>query len=114
MLKLTPAAGAQVRLAMQDLDDEGLALRLAAKSEGDGSLSLGMGFDLERDQDLSFVTEGVVVLVSPVSQPLLEGAVLDFVELAPERFEFVLRAAVDSTGCDTGGSCGGCSRAGSC
>ncbi len=112
MITLTPSAGEQVRKAMQDLDDEELALRLAAKEEADGSVSLGMGFDLERDQDLSVVSEGVVVLVSPISQPLLQDTVLDYVEFEPGNFGFVLVPATPAEpGCGTGGSCGGCGSA---
>lgn len=113
MITLTSTAGEQVRLAMLDLDDEDLALRLAAKEQEDGSLALGMGFDLPREHDLTLESEGVIVLVSPISKPLLENLVLDYAEIEPGRFGFVLVAAEESPGCGTGG-CGGCGSASSC
>ncbi len=111
MITLTPSAGEQVRRAMLELDDEDLALRLAAKEQDDGSLALGMGFDLQREHDLSVESEGVLVLVSPISQPLLEDLVLDYAEVEPGRFGFVLVAPEQTSGCATGG-CGGCGSAG--
>lgn len=113
MFKLTPAAAEQILQAAEVQDDEP-SLRVAAKVDDDGELVYGMGFDEERENDVVVDCEGIRILISPRSQELLDGAVLDFVELKPGEFQFVF-SNVETPGCapNTGG-CGGCSRSGSC
>jgi len=91
-------------------------LRVAVKhDEKDGELVYGMGFDEEREDDLIVDSVGVAILISPLSQPLLENTTLDFTEVEPGEFQFIFRggctappAAGNSGKC--GGSCsGGCS-----
>jgi iron-sulfur cluster assembly protein len=113
MFKLTPAAAEQILQAAEVQDDEP-CLRVAAKVDDDGELVYGMGFDEERENDIVVDCEGIRILISPRSQELLAGAVLDFVELKPGEFQFVF-ADAQAPGCaPTSGGCGGCGRGGSC
>jgi len=90
MITLTPAAAKQTLAAAKQTNAEGLPLRIAVQRQDDGSLHYGMGFDDKtREDDLHFSSEGVTVVVSPVSMELLKGTVLDYVELEPGRFHFV-------------------------
>jgi iron-sulfur cluster assembly protein len=89
MIDVTPAAVQEILAAAQRSSAVGMALRVAARQVADGSIEYGMGFDEEREDDTSAEIEGLTVLVGSPSRPLLEGTVLDYVELAPGRFDFV-------------------------
>ena len=91
-------------------------LRVAAKFGDDGEIVYGMGFDEERDYDEVVESAGVLVLIAPRSQELLDGTTLDFVELNPGEFQFVFlnphqgcQNEKPSSGCGScsNGGCGG-------
>lgn len=111
MFKLTPAAAEQISIAAE-MQDDNPSLRVAAKIDDDGQMSYGMGFDEERENDLVIDSDGLQVLISPMSQQLLDEATLDFVELRPGEFQFIFINPKDTacsgrqqpSGC---GSCGG-------
>jgi iron-sulfur cluster assembly protein len=124
--QVTPTAAQEILAAAARSNAAGLALRVAARQLADGSLDYGMGFDEAREDDHSSTVAGLNVLVGAHSQPLLDGTVLDFVELAPGRFDFIFvppappvvtglggcstgAAAQPAKGCGTGacGACGG-------
>ncbi len=124
MFTLTPSAAEQIirAAATQSNGDSKSSLpslRVAAKIE-EGEIAYGMGFDDERDHDAVFESCGVTLLIAPPSQELLNGAVLDFVELKPGEFQFIFihpenlpargGCASHSTGCGScgGGTTGGC------
>ena len=89
MLKVTKDAAQQIRNAVASSGADKMGLRVAAKRAPDGSIEYGMGFDAERANDIEIFTEGLTVLVSPHSKPLLDGLVVDYVELNPGSFEFI-------------------------
>lgn len=112
MFSLTPEAASQIRESAARSGSAEPALRVAARREPDGSIVYGMGFDEPREGDMPLEFEGVQVLIAPPSQPLLQGARLDFVELQAGQFAFVFMAgdaAVDEPprGCGSG-ACGSC------
>jgi iron-sulfur cluster assembly protein len=112
MFMLSPAAASEIRAAVPRSQADGLALRVAARLEADGSLALGLGFDEQREGDLPLEIDGVMLLIAPPSQPLLDEALLDFVELEPGRHGFVCVAQAEpepapKKACGSG-SCAGC------
>ena len=115
MFSLSPTAAAAPRDAIARSAAGGQALRVAARTEADGSLALGMGFDDAREGDLPLDIEGVSLLIGKPSQPLLEDALLDFVEIEPGRHGFVCvpqasgcaTASTSASGCASR-SCSGC------
>lgn len=111
MFTLTAAAAEQIRRAAQAQNDKPV-LRVAAKVDDDGGMSYGMGFDEERENDLVLENEGVTVLISPPSQPLLAEASLDFVQLHPGEYQFVFMNPRERELC-AGQQQGGCSSCGS-
>lgn len=118
MFSLTSAAADQIQLAARQSGAIDVALRVAARRDADGSLEFGMGFDEPREGDLPLQVRGVDLLIAPPSQPFLESALLDFVEVEPGEFGFVfLPQTVDAPragGCGgQGGGCGSCG-GGSC
>ncbi|HET9650844.1 MAG TPA: hypothetical protein VFP36_01570 [Usitatibacter sp.] len=91
MITLTPAAALQVREAAARAH-EAAVLRVAARRLADGRIDYGMGFDEWRNGDLRIVCEGVAVVVAPPSRELLDGVVLDYIEIAPGDLRFVFAA----------------------
>jgi iron-sulfur cluster assembly protein len=72
--------------------DEGIAdlhLRLAAKVNDDGSFHYGLGFDEQRDGDETVASEGIDVIIAEESRDLLNGCVLDFVEITEGDSQFI-------------------------
>ena len=122
--QVTPSAAQEILSAATRSHAAGQALRVAARQCADGSLDYGMGFDEPREDDHSSTVQGLTVLVGAHSQPLLEGTVLDFVELAPGQFDFIFVPPAPAVvtglgGCNTGaapqaakgcgtGACGAC------
>ena len=89
MFKLTADAATQIRRSAADTGTENLAHRIAAKRRPDGGIEYGMGFDVERANDIQVLSEGITLLISHHSKDLLQGTVLDFVELNPGEIEFI-------------------------
>lgn len=116
MLTLSEAAVAQIRWSASQSGCEGAALRVAARQGTEGSLDYGIGFDDPTDDDLNLEFDGLVVLVAPSSQALLEGTTLDFVEIEPGQPAFIFVPPQHCVsegektargGCGSGG-CGSC------
>ncbi len=112
MVKVTAEAVVQIQNAAGQAGAEGMALRIAAKRDFDGSIQYGMGFDEQADDDMLIDAEGIQVLVAKQSQPLLSGAVLDFVEMSPGNFQFIFINPHDTAGSSCGSSGGGSSGGG--
>ena len=74
-------------------------------------------FDEVREEDLTFTSEGIELVLEPQYGPLLKGTVIDFVELEPGQFHFIFMNPNDTNctppGENQGGGCGcgsgGCS-----
>jgi iron-sulfur cluster assembly protein len=116
MFTLTERAAEQILLAARNQPDAGdpPQLRIAAKYGDDGEIVYGMGFDEEREHDAVTECAGVVVLIAPPSQDLLDGTTLDFAELHPGEFQFVFINPHDAGGCGNAGRAGGCGGGCSC
>ena len=97
MLTITEEAALQIRRAAEGEGDEA-TLRIAARRVEDGSIDYGLGFDRTRPGDTRVPLQGVVVVVAPDSHELLEGATIDFVEMAPGDYRFIFAAqALEAT-----------------
>jgi iron-sulfur cluster assembly protein len=117
---LTADAAAEILAAARRSDAAGMALRIAARQVSDGSIEYGMGFDEAREDDETAEFAGLTVLLGSPSRPLLDGTVLDYVEVEGGRFDFVFiappepvtaergPAAVKAGGGCGGGACGSC------
>ena len=113
MFTVTPTASQEILAAAARSSAAGMALRVAARQVADGSVEYGMGFDEPREGDMPLQLRGVDVLIAPPSQPMLQGVVLDFVEIAPGNFNFIFMppdamAEPQAKACGSGG-CNGCS-----
>ncbi len=89
MIIVTPAAAKQIKLSADQSKSEGMALRIAANRNSDHSIHYGMGFDDTKEDDISVTSEDIEIIVSSGSAELLKNTVIDFVELEPEKFQFI-------------------------
>lgn len=79
MITITEAANGRIKEMMAGQEGENLFLRLGVKGGGCSGLSYGMGFDQEiNEDDSSFESDGLTVVVDKDSAPILEGVVIDF------------------------------------
>ena len=119
---VTPAASQEILAAAERSSAAGMALRVAARQTADGSLEYGMGFDEQREDDEPVGFGGLTVLLGSPSKPLLDGTVLDYVEVAPGRHDFIFIPPGAATAADgdaaatplpqDGCGSGGCGRCG--
>jgi len=89
MITITPAAAAQIKLSAEQGKAEGMSLRIAASRHSDNSIHYGMGFDDSKEDDVVVTTEDIDIIVSNDSAPLLKDTTIDFVELEPEKYQFI-------------------------
>ena len=89
MITVTRSAAKEIKSNAQRGDMEELGLRLAASREPDGGIQYRMGFDEMTLNDLVVSSGGVDVIVAQSDKPLLNGVVLDYVEMAPGEFQFI-------------------------
>lgn len=89
MITLTPAAAAQIKLSADQGKAEGMPLRIAASRNDDDSIHYGMGFDDSKEDDVTVTTEDIEIVISTSSVELLKDTTIDFVELEPEKFQFI-------------------------
>ena len=88
MFTVTRAAAKQVRRSAAG-DTEDLALRIAASRTGDGGIDYRMGFDEVGAGDALLSTNGIDVVIAAADRVLLNGAVLDYVEIEPGDHRFI-------------------------
>jgi len=89
MITVTPAAAAQIKLSAEQGKTEGMSLRIAASRNDDNSFHYGMGFDDGKEDDVTVTTGDIEIIVSASSAELLKNTTIDFVELEPEKFQFI-------------------------
>ena len=89
MFTVTRAAAKQIRRSAASGDTEELALRIAASRAGDGGIDYRMGFDDVGAGDALLGTNGVDVVIAAADKALLNGAVLDYVEIEPGDHRFI-------------------------
>ncbi len=89
MFRVTQSAAAQVKVSAQQGGTDGMPLRLAARQKPDGSIDYLMGFDEVTEEDIRFTSEGVEIVMAPESVPLLDEALMDYVELEQGEHQFI-------------------------
>ena len=101
-LEFTAAAAAKVRELIAEEGNPGLKLR--AYIQGGGCSGFQYGFDEERgEDDLAVETDGVTLLVDPLSLQYLMGAEVDYSE-SLHGAQFVIRNPNARTTCGCGSS----------
>lgn len=100
MIVLTPRAAQQVRQMQSGQAAQGRLLRLFVESGGCSGFQYGMSFDDPRQDDASFESEGVSLVVDPESLKHLDGVSIDFDDgLHGRGFEIRNPNAKSTCGC---------------
>jgi iron-sulfur cluster insertion protein len=80
-LDFTSAAAAKVRELIAEEGNPGLKLRVYISGGGCSGFQYGFEFDEQQgEDDLAIATDGVTLLVDPLSLQYLMGAVVDYTE----------------------------------
>ena len=103
-LNFTPAAAAKVRELIQEEGSDTLALRVYIQGGGCSGFQYGFEFDEEQgEDDLAVATDGVTLLVDPLSLQYLMGASVDYVE-SLHGAQFTIRNPNAKSTCGCGSS----------
>ena len=103
-LNFTGAAAAKVRELIQEEGNGELALRVYIQGGGCSGFQYGFEFDENRaDDDVAVTTDGVSLLVDPLSLQYLAGAEVDYSE-GLHGAQFVIRNPNAKTTCGCGSS----------
>jgi len=106
LLNFTNDAAGKVRALLAEEDNDTLKLRVYITGGGCSGFQYGFLFDENQDDgDEVVVTDGVSLLVDPMSGQYLEGAEIDYVE-GIEGAQFVIRNPNAATTCGCGSSFG--------
>jgi iron-sulfur cluster assembly protein len=89
MITVTPAAAAQIKISAEQNKTEGMSLRIAATKNDDNSIHYGMGFDDSKEDDVTVAAGDVEIIISTSSAELLKNTTIDFVEIEPEKHQFI-------------------------
>ena len=103
-LEFTTAAAANVRELIAEEGNPALKLRAYIQGGGCSGFQYGFEFDEERgEDDLAVETDGVTLLVDPLSLQYLMGAEVDYSE-SLHGAQFVIRNPNAKTTCGCGSS----------
>jgi iron-sulfur cluster insertion protein len=105
-LNFTSQAAAKVADLIEEEGNPDLMLRVYIQGGGCSGFQYGFTFDEEvQDGDTEVVTDGVKLLVDPMSLQYLEGAEIDYTE-GLQGAQFVIRNPNATTTCGCGSSFG--------
>ena len=100
----TSSAASKVAELIQEEGNSGLMLRVYIQGGGCSGFQYGFTFDEEvQDGDTEIVTDGVTLLVDPMSMQYLTGAEIDYTE-GLHGAQFVIRNPNATTTCGCGSS----------
>ena len=103
-LGFTPAAAAKVRELVSEEGNDALKLRVYIQGGGCSGFQYGFEFDENQgEDDLAIVTDGVTLLVDPLSLQYLMDAEVDYAE-SLHGAQFVIRNPNAKTTCGCGSS----------
>lgn len=103
-LLFTQAAAAKVRELVREEGNEALKLRVYIQGGGCSGFQYGFEFDEQQaDDDLAIATDGVTLLVDPLSLQYLMGAQVDYSE-SLHGAQFVIRNPNAKSTCGCGSS----------
>ncbi len=103
-LQFTQAAARKVRELMLEEGNPALKLRVYIQGGGCSGFQYGFSFDEDsQEDDLAVETDGVTLIVDPVSLQYLGGAEVDYSE-SLQGSQFVIRNPNAKTTCGCGSS----------
>lgn len=101
MIALTETAATAVKNAIAKSGKDGAGFRIMIETGGCAGLKYKIGLDAApREDDLVVEASGIRVFIDPLSQPMLEGVSVDFIEDAGRAgFSFDNPNAAKSCNC---------------
>jgi len=103
-LEFSSAAAAKVRELIAEEGNDALKLRVYIQGGGCSGFQYGFEFDEQQaEDDLAVLTDGVILLVDPLSLQYLMGAQVDYTE-SLHGAQFVIRNPNAKTTCGCGSS----------
>ena len=103
-LVFTSAAASKVAALIEEEGNPELMLRIYIQGGGCSGFQYGFTFDeSEKEGDVRVVTDGVTLLIDPMSLQYLTGAEVDYTE-GLQGAQFVIRNPNASTTCGCGSS----------
>ena len=103
-LRFSPAAASKVRELIAEEGNADLKLRVYIQGGGCSGFQYGFEFDEEQSEDdLAVATDGVTLLVDPLSLQYLMGASVDYVE-SLHGAQFTIRNPNAKSTCGCGSS----------
>jgi iron-sulfur cluster insertion protein len=103
-LEFSSAAAAKVRELIAEEGNAALKLRVYIQGGGCSGFQYGFEFDEQQaEDDLAVLTDGVILLVDPLSLQYLMGAQVDYTE-SLHGAQFVIRNPNAKTTCGCGSS----------
>lgn len=103
-LDFTAAAASKVRELIAEEGNPALKLRVYIQGGGCSGFQYGFEFDQQQgEDDLAIATDGVTLMVDPLSLQYLMGAVVDYTE-SLHGAQFVIRNPNAKTTCGCGSS----------
>ncbi len=103
-LQFTSAAASKVRELIAEEGNDALKLRVYIQGGGCSGFQYGFEFDEQQgEDDLAVQTDGVTLLVDPLSLQYLMGAIVDYTE-SLHGAQFVIRNPNAKTTCGCGSS----------
>ena len=103
-LEFSSAAAAKVRELIAEEGNDALKLRVYIQGGGCSGFQYGFEFDEQQgEDDLAVLTDGVTLLVDPLSLQYLMGAEVDYTE-SLHGAQFVIRNPNAKTTCGCGSS----------
>ena len=90
MFEISNRAAEQLKLSLEQLKDDELALRISARRTPAGEVDYKVGFDDPLDSDTAVTINGINVVIDEDSQKIVEGMVIDFTNFeGQEQFVFL-------------------------
>lgn len=103
-VEFTDAAAHKVRELVAEEGNNDLKLRVYIHGGGCSGFQYGFEFDeLQADDDVAVVTDGMTLVIDPLSMQYLAGAVIDYTE-SLHGAQFVIRNPNAKTTCGCGSS----------
>jgi iron-sulfur cluster assembly accessory protein len=78
MFEITDSAAKQFKASAELVGDDALSLRVTAKRSDERGVVYNMGFDEPAENDISFCTNGVSVVVDTESAEIVTSMVIDY------------------------------------
>ena len=89
-IKITTEAANQVKKSAEESVHKGWPLRIAVRKDENNNFHYAMGFDdKSNEDDISFKSEGVEIVVSATHLTLMKGMEIDYVELEKGSKSFI-------------------------